>query len=384
MQTNDVIAPSSGQSVYYTGSYWNDFPRISKEINQRATGDPKQTWSAHFFSTHKKPFKKVLMLNCGNGWLERELYKNGYIKDLVGVDYDDGLLKEAREKSKKMPFKYYKMDINSAKFPEQDFDLVINHASGHHIANLNKVFNELLKIVTDNSIFLNYDYVGPHRNQYPFHQWDAVHRLNRKLPASCRQELTYPHLPTMLVTDPSEAVHSELLLETMKRFFDFKFFKPLGGALAYPLLTHNSAIQSAPKKDVKKALDIIIKADAEHLGKKPDSTMFAYWAARPRKSVLTETAKLKAYQREENRRETASLRNKGHYYDLALIQELNQELDDLRITKQHKEAYIEELQKKIDSHSLYLRKAKSIPRKVKHTLIRIKSGKSKPRPKKRR
>src|SRR5664279_5493308 len=173
----EIIAPKSG-GVYYTGNYWNDFPAVQKVINLRATGDSKLAWYDHFFLHHKKPFKKVLILNCGNGWVERLLYEKGYIAETVGVDYAEDLLHQARDESKGLPFRYFKMDINSAKFPESGFDLVINHAAAHHMAKVNKIFRELARIMTNDGIFLNYDYVGPHRNQYNVEDWQAAYEVN--------------------------------------------------------------------------------------------------------------------------------------------------------------------------------------------------------------
>jgi SAM-dependent methyltransferase len=370
-----VIAPGTGK-VYYTGKYWNDFPDAVAEINRRATGDPKIAWYDHFFQNQKRKFKKVLFINCGNGWVEREMREKGYLPgEVVGVDFADDLLEEAREKAGELPFRYYKMDINTAEFPEKDFDLVINHAAGHHIAKVNKVFAELLKIMTDDGVFLNYDYVGPHRNQYPIDQWHAAHKLNQTLPEQVRQVLSYPHLPTMLVTDPSEAVHAELILPVMRRYFDFDFFKPVGGALAYLLLTHNEAIQKAPKREVLKTVQTIMEADGAYHEQHPDHAMFAYWAGTPRKATLKDDKKLLEYQKEEDEREKLAGKRGGHYYDLNLIQQLYLELDELRITKQHKQSTIEELQKEntelrqqLESRKSPAHKAVHLLRKAKHKL----------------
>ncbi len=343
-QSTTAIAPASG-NVYYSGVYWNDYPDAVKEINRRSSDDPDTKWYEHFFQTHKGPYKKVLMLNCGNGWLERSLHKLGYIKELVGVDYVEDLLTEARQKAKKLPFRYYQMDVNTAKFPEADFDLVINHAAVHHIANLNKVFHKLLKVIKKDGVFLNYDYVGPHRNQYSITQWQSIFQVNQQLPSHCRQELDYPHLPTMLATDPSEAVHSELILPTMRHYFDITLFKPIGGALAYPLLTHNARLQKAPKRDVRRSVQTIMAADAEYHAAFPEHTMFAYWVARPNWPILNDQAKLQTLQKAEDKREQSAKKRQGHYYELDLIQQLYLEISELRIAKQHKQITIEELQK---------------------------------------
>lgn len=358
----NAIAPGSGD-VYYTGKYWNDFVDAQKEINRRATGDPTLLWYDHFFRTHKK-FKKVLMLNCGNGWPEREMLDKGYLEgaEVIGVDYSKDLLAEARDKAKGLPFRYYYMDINEDEFPEDGFDLVINHAAAHHIAKLDKVFQQLVSIMKPNGLFLNYDYVGAHRNQYPLEQWQQVFELNRTLSPTARQYLSYPHLPTMLATDPSEAVHSELIIPTMKRYFSFQSYTPIGGALAYPILTHNEALQKASRTVVKTAIHKIMTADAAYLAKDHEHTMFAYWVAKPSKTILSDTKTIEAYKKDESKREKIAAKNNGYYYNLSLVQTLYLELDELRITKQHKESTIQELQQKIHNLEQQLNAQKSRPR----------------------
>ena len=63
------------------------------------------------------------------------------------------------------------------------------------------------------------DYVGPHRNQYTSAAWERAWSINDELPAQVRQIMTYPDLPTMLRDDPTEAIHSELIVETLHRYF---------------------------------------------------------------------------------------------------------------------------------------------------------------------
>jgi SAM-dependent methyltransferase len=363
-----VIA-ANDSSVYYTGNYWNDFPYVQKQINIRATGDPKTTWYEDFFKRYKKPFNKALILNCGNGWVERKLYESGYIKEVVGVDYSNKLLDEARKNSKGLPFRYYKMDINVANFTEKDFDLVINHAAVHHIARLDKVLRSILRTMTDNGVFVNYDYIGAHRNQYNLMDWEASYKLNQSLLPSCQQDMSYPHLPTMLATDPSEAVHAELILLTMKRYFKTLFYKPLGGALAYPILTHNKNIQKSSLADVKKTLGAIMEADSAYLTEHPSSSLFAYWAVSPKKSALQDKKLLAEYSKQEARREKYAVKNNGHYYQLTFIQQLYTELEELRIAKQHKQSYIEELQKKISELEYVPRR--TLRTKAKHAVARL-------------
>ena len=233
--------------VYYRGRYWNDYDIVVRKINERICGDPALMWYEHFAKESSRTFECALILNCGNGWVERELLNSGLILRAVGIDYAEDLLAEARDAAARenLPLTYEQANVNAGTFPAQEFDLVVNHAAAHHIAAIDRVFREVCRLLPEDGWFVSFDYIGPHRNQYRPSAWEAAWQLNEKIPSALRQDLRYPHLPTMLADDPTEAIHSELIVETFHRYFTVGQFTPLGGAIAYPLLTHNSKMWEA-------------------------------------------------------------------------------------------------------------------------------------------
>jgi SAM-dependent methyltransferase len=325
-------------NVYYHGHYWNDYELVREQINKRVSGSPHLKWYEHFIGTHKgRTFTKALFVNCGNGWVEREMYQTGLFKEAVGVDYLQPLIDEATQKAEaeQMPIRYYQLDINTGVFPESDFDLVVNHAGCHHIAFLNKVLRAIDTIMTEDGYFLNFDFVGPHRNQYPYEQWNEMYLLNESLPAELRQEMGYPHLPTMLATDPTEAIHSELILEYTDRYFIMEEHKRMGGALAYPILTFNKKMQQASPDVQAKWIPYIMNADLAYTERFPHRSMFDYFIGKPRKSILQDFVLLNSYQEQENTREQNAAANQGMYYPLTMFQKMNLELEELRMGNSH-------------------------------------------------
>lgn len=340
---------ANDSSVYYSGHYWNDFHEVLHEINQRITGKSQTKWYEYFYEfAGRRTFKKALILNCGNGWVEREIFSAcPLFQEAVGMDCSDTLLDEARLKSKDLPFRYYNVDTNEGKFPEVDFDLVINHAACHHVAYINQLFRELCRALPEDGYFVNYDYVGPHRNQYPYEHWNACWNLNNELPQSLRKEMRYPHLPTMLVTDPTEAIHSELILEMTGRYFDFVDRKRMGGALAYEILTFNEGMWKTPEADRKQWIEHILKKDLDFL-RTYEASYFDYFACKANKNSLENSAQLQEFQDQENAREQNAAKNGGKYYDQTLIQSIYQQYFDKCDTVAHKEAYIGDAHKLID------------------------------------
>ncbi len=199
--------------VYYKGSYWNDIPQVQKYISKNFTGDKKKWWIADFTERYAiKPFKKALFLNCGDGRHERDFVDRGIVKSVVAFDISPELIKKARQKKGKRKIKYIVEDANKIKFKKNEFDLVVNIAALHHVQYLNRLLKYISYSLDENGLLVNFDYTGPHRNQYSFVTWGIVKIINYVLPKDVRREpLGYPHIPTMLVTDPTEAIHSEYI-----------------------------------------------------------------------------------------------------------------------------------------------------------------------------
>jgi len=312
---------------YYSGRYWNNQDQVVRELNLRATGDPDVPWQDHLqkkFGT----FDRALILNCGNGWVERELIEKGVVRSAVGVDFSSDLLGQAARQASElgMRLEYEQLDTNTAKFPEGPFDLVVNHAALHHVAYLDRVARRLCEILSPDGVLVSWDYVGSHRNQYSGAQWEAAWRVNLELPEEIRQNMRYPHLPTMLATDPTEAVHAELILPTLKRYFRYEHFRHLGGGVGYLLLTHNDALHSRPVGEIAEHVEMVMRADAALLEKDPESSLFAYWVSRPDPDRVTDPGQLESWTAEEDRREAAAGAAGGVYYPPTAVGALSEAL----------------------------------------------------------
>ena len=317
---------ASSSAVYYGGNYWNDFEPVRKYMNRLASGNESLAWQEHLlhFREHV-PFKKALILSCGNGWVEAELYAKGIIESAVGIDINEDLLAEARARSvtNGLPFRYYKVDSNRAEtFPENGYDVVINHASLHHVAYIDRHVRLIYEILhRDAGVLVNVDYTGPNRNQYDALEWDTIVKLNEEGdPRFHHDSLGYAHLPTMLTTDPSEAIHSELIVTTLKRYLIPLWDRPLNGALAYALLTHNKKLskyradwRNSAKLSIRNHFERILNFDEEHAKVRPDSYLFWYSIMKCKPNAPTNND-LQSWSAEERVRENLAVKHRGVYY----------------------------------------------------------------------
>ena len=177
----------------------------------------------------------------------------------------------------------------------------------------------LCAAVSADGFLIGFDYVGPHRNQYPYEHWNEVWKLNNTLPEPFRKQLSYPHLKTMLATDPTEAIHSELILDVTARYFDFVDHKKVGGALAYEILNFNKGLIQADSASRDHWVKYIMDRDLHFTY--TASSYFDYYACRPRKAALKDPAAL-AFADDEVKREQRASNNGGVYYEPTVLQHL--------------------------------------------------------------
>ena len=341
----ETTKPTNSE-VYYKDSYWNDFPLVKSYINTRITGSPDKDWID--FCITNKYLGRALILNCGNGWVERELIDRGMVSSCLAIDISPTLVAQAIQERGSRDIEYLCQDINVYDFPKNDFDLVINYAALHHTAYLERTLLGCRDALKENGKLISYDYVGPHRNQYSWLNWQKINQVNDLLPENAQQNLIYPHLPTMLISDPTEAIHSELILETIDHYFTNIVEQPIGGSIAYPILTQNSQLSLISAVELESAIKKVLHHDLNETQELHES-FFAFLVSTPRlqnsPQLITQNRRL---EEEAQREDSARIKN-GEYYSKTLIQKLTEEISDLRIAVDHKQSFIEDLFKKINT-----------------------------------
>lgn len=296
---------NENSKIYYSGKYWNDYPQVLEYISYNFTGDKHKSWIEDFKERFaKKPFKHGLFLNCGNGWVERDFIDRRIVKKATAFDYSQELLNTAKKGKGKRHIYYFQADVNKVTFEENQFDLIVNVAALHHAQYINKLCYQLAKVLEEDGIMVNFDYIGPARNQYPLRQWFYVNKINNSLPDYIKKTpLDYPHLPTMLHDDPTEAIHSDLILESLSKYFDILERHDTAGGIAYIILTHNNKLENVSSRKLNYYIKKILAADKKYTDLKIIPPMFSYFIAKPNKKALLDKEKRKHYQKMEDLRE---------------------------------------------------------------------------------
>lgn len=296
---------NDNSQIYYSGKYWNDFPKVLEYMSENFTGNKDKTWVEDFRERFaQKPFQYGLFLNCGNGWVEREFIDKKIVKKAAAFDYSQDLLKAAEEQKGKRNIHYFKADVNNIDLANDQFDLIINVAALHHVQYINKLCLLLAKALKKDGVLVNFDYIGPSRNQYSLKHWLYIKMVNHALPDFIKKEpLDYPHLPTMLYTDPTEAIHSDLIIPSLGRYFDIIERHDCGGGIAYMILTHNSKLNKVKAEKLNANISKILAADKKYTLAKKVPPMFSYFIAKPNKKLLRNKKGIKHFQQIEDERE---------------------------------------------------------------------------------
>jgi 2-polyprenyl-3-methyl-5-hydroxy-6-metoxy-1,4-benzoquinol methylase len=129
-------------------------------------------------ATRGKPGARVLDLGCGTGWLSLELARRG--AHVTGLDVSATNLKLARymaeTNERNFPFLYQNFlgmplnlrdfgsidyqyaDLNNVSLPREEYDAVVVWDSLHHVASLERLFEEVRGALKPEGVFLGVDH----------------------------------------------------------------------------------------------------------------------------------------------------------------------------------------------------------------------------------
>ena len=106
-------AKSLKEYTHYSDKYWNDLEIVVKYKNKLATGNENVHWIGDILNRFKEylPFDDVLVVGCGNGWLERQLYDLGIGNHFDAFDMSEKYVNEAKELKQSRAIDYFLDDI---------------------------------------------------------------------------------------------------------------------------------------------------------------------------------------------------------------------------------------------------------------------------------
>lgn len=246
--------------------YWGDFhtkPRsklswvesevVMRNVNRRITKDENMNMYQWFQDYSARRFEKALIVGCGAGALERDLFRMGIFDSALGIDVAEKSIEKA--KADALEGNIANIDYRVFNLEEDDyrtlgeFDLIVVNMVAHHVYPLNSFFKRIQNMLEDHdSLVLLNEYVGPNRFQHDEKTVQIINRLlnvvSDKFKANhltdgktLKTEYVLTPVQHFLDNDPSEAIRSEDVMKFFRKHFRILEEKNFGGAINHMLLT---------------------------------------------------------------------------------------------------------------------------------------------------
>ena len=271
---------------HYSDKYWNNLETVVKYKNKLSTDNENIHWLHDILTRFKEylPFENVLIVGCGNGWLERKLSDMHIGKNFDAFDISEKYIQESKEKKENRNIHYFIDDINNLqKIKSKKYDAIFNFAILHHATEIDSAMKKLAESLKSGGLIFNEEFVGPARNQYSDEHLRIMLEVHSDLPERFRSKHTLrPPLANFRV-EPSEAIHSDLVISIFKKYFETIYERNMNGGVAYQILWNNiEQFKNSDDKEAKKWLDYILENDFEFSKQGKVPTLFWYGVGKPK------------------------------------------------------------------------------------------------------
>lgn len=236
------------------GLQWTHLQEVRALINRRVSGEasigPLAWFTEHLAAAGALPLRRVLVLGCGAGRVERDLHQNRWAREIVAFDLSPKVLEVARESATGIASIEYvqanmdNLPLGEPPFLSGSFDAVLGVASVHHCSKLRQLFSVVAQVLKPGGWFFLDEYVGPDRFQYSPTHLEQVSALADLLPehllttrsGAVKRGFRAPTVDEVIAVDPSEAVCSSQILPLLSEHFDIVMQRPYGGSVLHLLL----------------------------------------------------------------------------------------------------------------------------------------------------
>lgn len=271
---------------HYKDNYWNNLHPVQQYINYNATGNKDTIWQIDLLTRFQNltPFKKILVIGCGNGWVERQLFDLRIGIDFDAFDISEKYLEQAKKQKGERKIRYFKADLNKLdSLPISYYDAIFNVGVLHHGFRLERIMWFLSRSLKPDGLMFNFDYVGPAQNNYSDEHLKLMTEINNSLPNRFKSpHRLKPVKEDFAFGDPTEAVNADLVRPTFERFFDIIYQRDVNGGIAYQILVNNISEFEKNDEESLDILDEIIKKDQFYTENKKVPVMFWYSVGKPK------------------------------------------------------------------------------------------------------
>lgn len=240
-----------GDAAYFGATFWLANPAINRHYQTLAAGGRDYpSWvnfTVHHYLQGRSPVARILSVGSGDGALERHLAAINAAELIEGIDIAPKRVAIAEQAALaaglQERIQYTVCNAETAEFPSHEYDAIYFNSSLHHLTNLDVILSKCSAALKyDGFLFVN-EYIGPNRFDFSAREKLVMQSVFCMLPEKYRvshadhdrgQLRTQVHFPDPLEVarvDPSEAIHSEEIVDALQRHFQLEEFNYTGGTL---------------------------------------------------------------------------------------------------------------------------------------------------------
>lgn len=255
--------------------FWVPSAALQRHVNRAATGRPDIDWLTHVRAHHlAAALPRVLVVGCGNGFLERSLAKAPGAGAITAVDADAAAVESARLQAQRRGLArvtHTVFDPDRGTPPAGPWDAVLVHGVLHHAARPEELLRSLHDSLAPRGRLVFIEYVGPDRFQYSEAHRAIVARYARLLPERLR--CPRPDPAAIASARPHEAARSAELLGLARRTLAEDALYSRSGELLHPLLSGLEGRFGKDPADDERVLEVLCAAEARlaREGRLPDA-----------------------------------------------------------------------------------------------------------------
>lgn len=231
---------------------WWQSPYIVKDINRRVLGRAVPGVSQGLIELLKQefseqlPFKTAISVGCGNAFKEIHLLKSGLVDHFDLFELSEARIEQGVRRAEKFELssrlQFHQQDAFEYATEANSYDLVHWNNSLHHMFDVDQAVSWSHSVLKPNGVFYMDDFVGPDRLQWS----DTVLDLNSRIRMALSdhylqspfkdkklvsQSMRRPNRRKLIAQDPSEAVQSSLIIDSVKKHFPDAKLIDTGGAV---------------------------------------------------------------------------------------------------------------------------------------------------------
>jgi len=232
---------------------WLQHPVMRDFLHRRITGNSSlgtlQWFKRQFFP---QPAEICLSLGCGFGEFDRGAISLEIAHKFEAFDMASAAVESARQAAASAGIgdriSYGVRNLDELELPPNRYDGIFAISSVHHIYALENYFRQCRRALKPGALLFLDEYIGPSRFQSSPFVTQLINDLLAIFPERYRLNVlnndgsvVENYVPSTVdhfeKVDPSEAIRSGELVNTLKMYFDLVEYRPYGGALLHMLFS---------------------------------------------------------------------------------------------------------------------------------------------------